>query len=102
MHARAVPVALDRLAIQFEIHFVFLAQARHQIASGPGVVRSFGGAFGEDLEFPLALGDFGVDAFVIDAGRETEIQMLFDNLSGDVAHVFVADAAVVRTLRTLG
>jgi hypothetical protein len=80
VHAGAVPVALDGLAMQFNIHFVFLAEAHHQVASGPDVVGGLGGAFGEDLELPLALGDFGVDAFVIDAGGETELQVLFDDL----------------------
>jgi hypothetical protein len=96
VHARSVPVALDGFAIQFDIYFVFLAQTHHQIAGGPGVVRGLGGAFGENLEFPLALGDFRVDAFVVDTGGEAEIQMLLDDLSGHVSHVFVADTAVVR------
>jgi hypothetical protein len=102
VHAGSVPVALDGLAVQFHIHFVFLAETHHQIAGGPEVVGRFGGAFGEDLEFPLALGDFGVDAFVIDAGGETEFPVFFDDLAGDAAHVFVTDAAVVRTLGSAG
>ncbi len=80
MHARPVPVALDRLAIQFHVHFVLLAKTHHQIASGPGVVRGLGRTLGENLEFPLALGDFRVDAFVIDTRGQAEIQMLFDDL----------------------
>src|ERR1700681_2440388 len=56
-----------------------------QIASGPGVISGFGRAFGEDLEFPLTLGDFSVDAFMIDTGGKTEVQVLFDDLSGQAA-----------------
>ena len=100
VHAGSIPVALDRLAMQNDIHFVFLAETHHQIASGPDIVRGLGGAFGEDLEFPLALGDFGVDAFVIDAGGKTEFEVLFDDGAGQAAHVFVADAAVIRALRS--
>ena len=62
------------LQCNYHIHFVFLAETHHQIASGPGVIGGFGGAFGEDLEFPLAFRDFSVDAFMIDAGGKAELQ----------------------------
>ncbi len=80
VHAGSVPVALDRLAVQLHIDFVLLAEAHHQVARGPHVVGGLGGALGEDLELPLAFRDFGVDAFVIDAGGETELQVFFDDL----------------------
>src|ERR1035438_872233 len=72
VHTGSIPVAFDGLAMQFHIDFVFLAEAHHQIASGPGVIGGFSGTLGEDLEFPLTFGYFGVDALVIDAGGKTE------------------------------
>lgn len=81
--------------MQYNIHFIFLAEANHQIASGPGVVSGFGGAFGEDLEFPLPFSDFSVDAFVIDTSGQTEFQMFFDDSPGQAAHIFVANPAVL-------
>src|SRR4029077_12977569 len=91
-------VALDGFAIQFNIHLVFLTETHHQIASGPGIIGSFGGAFGKYLELPLSFRDFSVDPFMIDTSGKTEFQVLFDDLTGNAAHGFVADAAVVGTL----
>src|SRR5260370_8641845 len=98
--AGTIPVAFDGFAIQHNIHFVFLTETHHQIASGPGVIGGFGRALGKDLEFPLAFSDFSVDALMVDASGETELQVLFDDLTGHAAHVFVANAAVVWALRT--
>src|SRR6202049_3818022 len=95
VHARSIPVTLDGFAMQHNIHFVFLTKTHHQIASGPGVISGFGGAFGEDLEFPLTFSDFSVDAFMIDTSGKTEFPVFFDNLTGHAAHVFVANTAVV-------
>ena len=77
---------------------VLLAQALQEVTGDPHFIGGLLGALAEDLEFPLALGDFGVDAFVIDAGIDTEIEMLIDNFTGDVADVFVANAGVIRAL----
>src|SRR6202034_2602169 len=57
------------------------------------------GALAEDLEFPLALRHFGVDALVVDAGGETKVEMLLDDLARDRADIGVADAGVIRALR---
>src|SRR6266849_1770541 len=98
VHARSIPVTLDGFAMQYNIHFVFLTQTHHQIASSPGVIGGLGGAFGEDLEFPLTFSDFSVDAFVIDTSGETEIPVLIDDSAGQAAHIFVANTAVVWAL----
>ena len=49
VHAGAVPVALDRFTVEDKVHFIFLAEARHQVACGPGIVRGLGGTFGKSI-----------------------------------------------------
>src|ERR1017187_2901594 len=85
VHAGAVPVTLDGFAVQFDIDCVFLTETHHEIASDPGVVGGFGGAFGEDLEFPLAFSDFSVDAFMIDASGKTEGPVFVDDSAAQAA-----------------
>src|SRR5208337_3771386 len=88
----------DGFAVQYNIHFVFLTETHHQVASRPSVVSGFGRTFGEDLEFPLTFRDFRVDAFMIDTGGKAKVQVFFDDLPGQAAHVSVANTAVVGAL----
>ena len=99
VHAGSVPVAVaQRLAMEFHVHTILFAKAEEEITGYPHLVSSSLGAFAEDLEFPLALGHFGIDAFVVDACVQTEIEVLLDDLAGDVTHVLVACAAIVWAL----
>ena len=101
MHSRAVPVGIfaERFAVPINVHAIFFAKTGEKIAGDPHLVGSALGAFAENLEFPLAFGDFGVDAFVIDSGFKAEIEMFFNNLASDVSDVFVANTRVVFALR---
>ena len=67
----------------FDIDAVLLGEPLHQITSHPHLVRGLLGAFAEDLKFPLAFRHFGVDAFMVDAGSETQVEVLLDDLAGD-------------------
>ena len=52
----------------------------------PRLVTSIVGSFSEDLKFPLALGDFAVDAFVVNACIETKVEVLFNDGASDVTY----------------
>ena len=86
--------------MQLDVHAVLLADARHDVAGDPHLIGGLLGSFAEDLVFPLTLGDLGVDALDVDAGRDADVDVLLDDLSRDAADILVADAGVVRTLRS--
>jgi hypothetical protein len=77
VHAGAVPVHVlaERLAVPVHVHAVLFAEAQQEVAGDPDLVSGGLGALAEDLELPLALGHFGVDALVVDAGVEAEVEM---------------------------
>ena len=99
VHARAVPVAQDRLAMQLDVDAVALAEAHQEVAGHPHLIGGLFRALAEDLEFPLALGHLGIDAFVIDPGVEAEVEVLVHQLPRDVAHRGITDAGVIFALR---
>ena len=99
VHAGTVPVGLaQRLAMEVDVHAVFFAETAEEVAGHPHFIGSAFGPFTEDLEFPLAFGHFGIDPLMVDAGIKTKVKMLFNNLTGNISHVAIADAAVVSTL----
>ncbi len=64
------------LQCQFTSTSYFSQRRIEEVAGHPHLVGGALGAFAEDLEFPLALRHFGVDAFVVDAGVEAEVEVL--------------------------
>ncbi len=98
VHAGTVPVTEYRLAVEIHVYFVFFAEANENVAGHPHFVSGALGAFAEDLEFPLALGDLGIDAFVVDPGVVADVEMFFDDFASDATDVAVADTSIVGAL----
>ena len=73
VHTRAVPVALDRFWMVFDVVAVAFGQTVKKVASYPKFVACLLGALGENLEFPLATGHFLVDAFKVDTSLKAKI-----------------------------
>ena len=98
MHAGTVPVAFEGLAVVVHIDSILFAETLKEETSNPNLVGGIFGAFSENLKFPLASGHLGVDAFVVDASVEAEVEVLIDDGTSDVAHVLISDTAVILAL----
>src|SRR5687768_14631216 len=93
VHTTSVPVEVTQwLAMPVDGNVVFLPHSFKQVAGNPDLVAGFFGAFGKNLELPLAGGHFGIDAFNIKAGIQTGIQVLFYHL---------ASKSIAGTYRTI-
>ena len=106
VHAGTVPVQRllegrqNGLTTPFNIDAVSLRQAREDITGHPHLVSGALGAFAKNLEFPLTLRHFGIDAFEINAGIETDIDVLLDDFARHITDIFVTYAGIIRTLRS--
>ncbi len=104
VHAGSVPIKIltERFAVELDVDAVLLTDAHQDVAGEPDFIGGLLGALAEDLEFPLALGHFGIDALVIDSHLEADIEVLLDDLTGDVTDGGIADSAVELALRLVG
>jgi hypothetical protein len=96
VHSRAIPIEVftEWFAMEVHVYTELFTEANEKVTSDPDFISGALGAFSENLEFPLTLGNLGIDAFVVDAGVEAEIKVLLD----DVADGAEADTSVVRAL----
>ena len=72
--------------MKFDIHSVFFTNTGEEVAGDPDLVGCGLSSFSENLVFPLTLRHFGVDAFVVDPGGDTDVEVLFHDGAGKVTH----------------
>ena len=97
VHPGAIPVGVSEgLRMPLNGDPIVFRDALQQIASHPSFVTGTLGALGEDLEFPLAGGHFGIDALDVDARFEAGVEMLLDDFPS--VSVVATDRAVIRAL----
>ena len=85
--------------MEFKVHAIRLTKTRHEIARNPNIVSSLLGTLAKNLELPLSLGNLRIDSLVVDARVQTQIEMLVDNFTSDVAYGVVPYAGVILSLR---
>ena len=82
-----------------DVDAVLFREALHEVARHPHLVGGLLGPLAEDLELPLALGHLCVDALVVDAGVQAQVEVFVDDLASYVADIRVTHTRVVGTLR---
>ena len=86
VHTGAVPVAENWLTVPLNVDAILFAKAKKDVTSYPNLVACLVSTLTEDLEFPLPLCHFSIDAFVVDACVEADVEVLFYDLACDVAN----------------
>ena len=84
--------------MEVDIDSVLLAETEEEEAGHPDIIRGLLGALAEDLELPLALGDFGIDPLVSDPGMDAEPEVLFGDLAPESSGILEAHPAIVFAL----
>jgi hypothetical protein len=84
MHTGTIPITFEGFAVIFNIDAILFTEALEDVACDPDLVTSLVSTFAKNLIFPLALGDFAVDAFVVDACIEAKVEMFFNDGASDI------------------
>ena len=99
MHARTVPVQIaEGFWMPVDGITILLTRALKEVACNPNLVAGFFCTLGENLEFPLAGGDFCVDAFDIQTCFKTQVEVLFNTVT--TVGVSRTNGTVVWALRS--
>ena len=98
VHAGTVPVQVFTQWFWLVVNSQAIAfgRALQQVTGHPDFVAGLPGAFGEHLKFPLPRRNLGVDAFQIDTGFDTQVQVIFDALPA--VGIAGTNRTVIRTL----